>query len=208
MKRSAFVVFALAVAAGVGALLVACSDDKPPAGGGGVTDASSGVDVSRPDAEADAADSAPPVDLCPSPPAQTAPVTQDMFVAGDRPAALGGAIKPGTYHLVRSESYTGAGGRSGPVGTIIKRTTVFTDELMVYSEEEGTIDGGIDEGDTQGKKYAANGNVLTLINSCSSGAGTFPSGNIQFSVVGDQIHLLTSATQREVLVPPGTDAGF
>lgn len=191
------------------ASVFACSSsgDRPGSGGssGVVGEGGFGADVTIEEAGEDArakSDAA----SCAAPPENTAPTVNDEFIPGTRPVAVGGVIKPGVYHLVKSEIYTGTGGRSGNVGTIIRRTVLFTDKLFTFSESEGTIDGGIDESDTQGKSYDADGNLLLLSLECASAGGTFPKGNIEFSVVGEEIHLFTSFSQREVLRPVN-DAG-
>ena len=179
----------------------ACSSSGRPPASSGTGDAS--IEDVRPSPSDDAGidDASPEADIatCPPPPVQDGPIVINEFVAADRPAAVGGIIQPGRYHLTKREYFSGAGGRTGPIGTIIQRTVLFTDRFMVYVEGEGTVDAGIEEGDTQGKLYESRGTSLRLVNECSTAPGTFPTGDVDYSVVGTEVHLLISATQREIL---------
>jgi hypothetical protein len=181
-----------------------CGSDRPAAAGGTVAG-----EGGAPEGGAADGPRGNDAEACVPPPANNAPIIADELVAATRPTALGGVIAPGLYHLVKSEIYTGAGGRTGVVGTIIQRTVLFTDTSMSYTESEGSVDAGIDESDTQSKTYATNGTTLSFTLACASAAGTFPKGSIEYSVVGDEIHLLLSFSQREVLRPAsraGADA--
>lgn len=181
-------------------MMAACGDD-----GDNVARSTgdAALDGLGPDAPAivDASTEKKPTDAaCPlGPPASEAPIIQDEFVMGSRPAATGGEIVPGRYFLTKSEIYIGDGTipprEAGALPTTITRTVVLTGDVLSYTEGEGYVDGGIDERDDHVQAYAPAGAILVLQELCPER----DSHQIEFSATGNELSLFPSATQREVL---------
>lgn len=187
--------------AGLLAVLAACGTDGDNVARATGDAASDGL---APDAAiVDASTEKKPKDAaCPlGPPDAEAPIIQDEFVMGSRPAAAGGEIVPGRYFLTKSEIYIGDGNatipprEAGALPTTITRTVVLTGDVLSYTEGEGTVDGGIDERDDHVQAYAPAGAILVLQELCPER----DSHQIEFSAMGSELHLFPSATQREVL---------
>jgi hypothetical protein len=63
------------------------------------------------------------------------------MVATSAPAATGGAISDGTYHLVNLVVFTGAGGSSGPLALSVKQTIVIHGSTAdAVTDANGTIE--------------------------------------------------------------------
>jgi hypothetical protein len=112
--------------------LVGCGDD-----GGAAVDAASVADAA---ALVDAA--APDAGDC-NALAQTAPEVAQARVAEVAPAAVGGALVDGRYHLISDKIYTGVGGATGITGLRSMITSSCSAGLcQQVVSETGTISGG------------------------------------------------------------------
>lgn len=181
--------------------------DAEPGGSSGATPDAAPTDAPPADALLDAGPRPPRDAPCPVVPIDAgAPIIRDELVSGDRPLAVGGEVVPGTYFLSRSEIYIGDGGTTvpdaaprepGPRDTTITRTVTITSDFLRSSEAVGNADGGpIGAREERTLAYTPVGLVLVITALCPERADSF---QIEYSVIGSELHLFPSATQREVL---------
>lgn len=124
------------------------------------------------------------------------PTVPSMFVAGDPPAAVGGVIVPGIYHLTEHTTFNGAG-TVGPTGQTISKTAELTPSVYRFAEGKGSTTSGITKEETISRDYVLSGTSMIMTSTCPvvGAMRTAP-----YSVIGDQVHIYTpNPNTRQVL---------
>jgi hypothetical protein len=125
-------------------------------------------------------------------------------VAVDPPSPQGGTITPGSYVLTDDTSYTGAGGKAGPVGT--SSSAVIVVDPSTYKSWSSSLNPA-----TLGGSYATHGSTLTLFLTCPQSrvdhlpySATATSIQIFGPTGGGQTEVLTYTLQCQAGAFPGT----
>jgi hypothetical protein len=198
-----------AFAVSLSAIVIACSDSKPPAtGGGGTTDAGAGVDhqageVGDQDSglvfnPPDAADGAV---VCPTPAFGGATVNARV-VGGAPPGDTGGTVVPGTYDLTDVLLYDETtaeddGGIDSGLGTGVRAraTIVLTSDMMQLAQTaESPATGGTPISTSFVAKQHVSDVFLVLDDTCP---GT-DSRQIPFTATPTTITLHSAMVRREI----------
>ena len=145
----------------VATVLFACGDEPVTAGGGGSTSATGGEAGAGAGGEGATGGAATTTgsggaggDACADHAIESGMVER-TYVAEDMPAALGGPISEGTYHLIAVRIYTGPGGMEGGTGQMMRETQVWSkvdlQTALDYGEGELHLELAYDLGDGSGK---------------------------------------------------------
>lgn len=185
--------------------LVACSDadDRPAAGGGATTSgpvggSGSGTYGGGTGGEGGASSDAGAVS-CTATTQQGASISE-ILLGGQAPAALGGAITPGTYVLTELDAYgvlatNDAGTQTALTGVIGRATVIVTSTSMTVTGARGASGTPLPADTVQGTTFTIDGTTLRTTPACpSSGA----KGTISFSAVGGGLALFIGTDHREL----------
>lgn len=182
MRRSVLVSLAL--------LASACTTSEHKAPLGGSTQSSGASDP------APAATNVSAKDLCAQPAVvRDGPTVKEMSVAEAAPAPVGGNIAPGKYWLTRIDDFTGPNGSTGATGDVAAVTLVVGDGTFRIAEAEGTALLGLYDEELKARTFRTDGTQLVTTTACVSKPVVSQRG---YSVVGDELHVFTSPTRREV----------
>jgi hypothetical protein len=169
------------------------ADTQGPSDGGGI-DGAAADDGAADDVAAEA-----PAPIVCNNVVPMGPEVAVTLLTTSRPDGSGGTIATGTYWLTELDLYGADPDAAAAEATppVVRRTLVVDATMMtvMFAEAVSGADGGAPSNDSSNSSYAIYGNVVSLSATCPAVGSA---NNIPFTVMGSQLFLFPTASQREV----------